>query len=169
MSLGGVLSHEMVRSSESMLGELFALRPRAAPVLHTRPCIIEMRDWIGGLMDREHSPAGNDALSSGFITAREERAISALLSAGSIRAASRSSGISERTIYRYLQQEDFRRELTRAHEFIYAGALLRLRGLAGRAVAVLEEVFNDPRARAADRIAAAREVLTWAEKSARKG
>jgi len=50
-----------------------------------------------------------------------------------------------------------------------AGALLRLRGLAGRAVAVLEDVFNDPDARATDRLAAARAVLTWAEKSARNG
>ena len=121
------------------------------------------------IVDQEQGPPENGRLFDGYVTAREERAIAALVSEGRIRAASRSSGTSERTIYRYLQQEEFRRELTQAHEFIYAGALLRLRGLAGRAVAVLEEVFNDPDARATDRIAAAREVLTWAEKSARHG
>ena len=120
-------------------------------------------------MDQGQGLAENGRLFDECVSVREERVITALVSVGSVRAASRSSGISERTIYRYLQQEDFRRELTQAHDVIYAGALLRLRGLAGRAVAVLEEVFNDPRARAADRIAAAREVLTWAEKSARKG
>lgn len=120
-------------------------------------------------MDQEQFSAENGRLFDGSIGIREERAITALVSEGSIRAASRASGISERTIYRYLQQEDFRQELAQAHEFIYAGALLRLRGLAGRAVAVLEEVFNDPCARASDRIAAAREVLIWAEKSARYG
>ncbi len=120
-------------------------------------------------MGGDQLPADSDRLFGGSVTVREERAITALVSEGSIRAAARASGISERTIYRYLEQEGFRRELAQAHEFIYAGALLRLRGLAGRAVEALEEVFSDPDARPSDRIAAAREVLTWAEKSARFG
>jgi hypothetical protein len=70
-------------------------------------------------------------------TARHDAAVAALLSSPSIRSAANRSGISERTMRRWLRDPLFTDRLTVAQREAQDVALGEVRGLAGQAVAAL--------------------------------
>ena len=78
------------------------------------------------------------------LTYRQQSAIPTIAAAPSIAQAARDSGIGERTIHRWLEDEDFRDELTRVRQEQADFASKELQGLLMRGVEVLSEAMNDP-------------------------
>lgn len=70
------------------------------------------------------------------------RAIVALLLEPTIEQAARSAGISQRTLYRWLRDDEFIQELRAASGAAIEVAVNRIRGLAGKALMVLEEAMG---------------------------
>lgn len=101
-----------------------------------------------------------NALSSSGLTIRQERSIPPLLSSTTTRAAAKAAGVSEATIYRWLADPTFNKALEAARARAFDLSLLRLSGMADRAVDVVGEVLDDKRASAGARISAARVVLS---------
>ena len=88
-----------------------------------------------------------DVLPSGYgrgLPGRQLTAIPVIVSSATIRQAARTLEVSERTIYRWLEDPDFRDELDRQREEAASLALQELRGLLSRTVAIYAESMEDP-------------------------
>jgi hypothetical protein len=92
--------------------------------------------------------------------AREDRAILALLSTPTRRAAAQRTGISERTLDRYLADPGFARRYSEARAAAYTEALADVQAAASEAVSALRRNLRgeDPKAE----VAAARTILDFA-------
>ena len=71
------------------------------------------------------------------------RAIDALLASPSVAAAARACGLSERTVWRYLADPEFKAELRRRQDQAIAATSAALAGLSGRAVEALRDLLAD--------------------------
>lgn len=69
-------------------------------------------------------------------------ALLALLNTRSIRAASRESKISERTLYRFLEDESFRREYRKARSRLVENSIASMQAATGEAVETLLRNLN---------------------------
>ena len=83
-----------------------------------------------------------------------------IASTPSLAQAARISGFSERTLRRWLADDDFRGELTRLRQESAELARLELQGLMLRSVSVLSEALDDPDK--AIRLRAARYAMSFA-------
>lgn len=72
----------------------------------------------------------------------KEKALNALLNSPSIREASRTSGLSEETIYRYLKDTEFKQEYTTARRRIFEQNIFKLQSLHNQAVETLQRNLN---------------------------
>jgi hypothetical protein len=68
------------------------------------------------------------------LTRKANAAIAALLSHATLADAAASVGISETTLWRWMQRDDFRRRLRQAQETVFDGALKNLQGSTTEAV-----------------------------------
>lgn len=68
----------------------------------------------------------------------KEKALAALLETASVRDASHVCGLSEKTLYRFLDDADFKREYTAARRRIFEQNIFRLQSLHAGAVETLE-------------------------------
>ena len=93
------------------------------------------------------------------LTSNQRRALAALLAHPTITAAATACGLTERTLYRYMDLEPFRAALAGREGAIIDAATRRLLALAGDAVNVLRDVMNDPNASHYERLRAADLVL----------
>jgi hypothetical protein len=66
-----------------------------------------------------------------------EKALAALLNSSSVRDAAMTCGLSEETLYRYLRDEDFRREYQQAQRQVVESAIAGLQQAANEAVETL--------------------------------
>lgn len=80
---------------------------------------------------------GNDSLS-----ARQKRAIVALLQSTSIVEAAATAGVGEATVHRYLNDSAFRDELHKRQDSAMAAAASALAGLMGDALKVLSDILQ---------------------------
>lgn len=85
-----------------------------------------------------------------------------LLTSTSVEEISNNTGISPRTIYRCLADEEFKRMFAEAKARLLDGAVLKLRNEASRAVDVLVEVAQDRYANPGARVTAARAIVQLA-------
>jgi hypothetical protein len=85
---------------------------------------------------------------------KKELAIAALLSCRTIADAARSCGLSERTLKRWLRDEEFSRQYRQAKSETLAAAMGKLAANAGEAVEALLAVIRNRRASAAARVSA---------------
>jgi AcrR family transcriptional regulator len=92
---------------------------------------------------------------------REDQALLALISEPTIAKAAEASGISQATLFRYLQDKEFRAEYQRQKRTLLDAALSDLHAAAGDAVACLVEIMTDTKVTPAARVAAARAVLGY--------
>src|SRR5436853_615318 len=94
------------------------------------------------------------------LTRKMEQAIVALLSQPTIQTAAQEVGVSETTLWRWLQHSTFQRQYRDARRRLVEGAISRLQQAAGAAVETLERNLrcNNPPVE----IAAAREILRQA-------
>ena len=88
-------------------------------------------------------------------------ALVALLENPTVAAAAEASGISQPTLFRYLQQPDFRKKYQEAKKSIVDSALAQLQRATSDAVTVLTTLMNDTAISPAPRINAAKAILTF--------
>ena len=91
-----------------------------------------------------------------------EVVLAALLTTPNIDDVVKSTGIPRRTVFRYLNDEDFKRIFNESKMRILDGAILKLRNYAGDAVDTLYKIMNDQFAPYAVRVSAARSILEFA-------
>lgn len=106
--------------------------------------------------------------TSRVLTARQRRAIAAIVATPTLEAAARAAGLSRRTLHRYREDPEFCRAVTEAQRLAYEEALLRAHAAAGAAISALTSILESPGAKGSDRVAAARVLLDHANRVAEK-
>jgi hypothetical protein len=96
----------------------------------------------------------------------QERAIIALLSEPTLRAAASSADISETTLWRWLRDPDFKDAYRKARSDALTQATARLQTLTGAAVEALAEIVGNERVSPHVRLSAASKILEMAYKAA---
>ncbi len=93
------------------------------------------------------------------LTAKQERALVALLDCGEVATASERAGVSRITLWRFLQQPVFQSRYRAARRQLVETAIAQLQSDCTTAARVLREVAEDREAPASSRVAAARTIL----------
>jgi hypothetical protein len=96
---------------------------------------------------------------------KREQAIIALLEQPSIKQAAQSVGISEVTLFRWLQEPDFQRAYREAKHRVVEQAISRLQQVSREAVDTLREVMIDTEKPPSTRVTAAKAVLEMSIKA----
>ena len=96
------------------------------------------------------------------LTPKQEKALAALLIASSIAEAARISGVSERSIFRYVRDYQFRSEYKSVIEQVANLTVSKLQKDALQATAVLTQISQNTEASASDRINASKAILNAA-------
>lgn len=96
---------------------------------------------------------------------QQERALIALLNAPNNRSAAKAAGVSEMTLWRYMQNSDFQAAYKSARRDALESATARLQAGANAAVAVLLNVAENARYSPHARVQAAKAVLDLAYKT----
>ena len=96
---------------------------------------------------------------------RKEAAILALLSQRSVLEAARSADVSERTLYRWMQEPDFDAAYRRARRAAFSQATARLQQMCAPAVSTLGKIMLDSNEPATSRVRAAANILDHAAKA----
>lgn len=73
---------------------------------------------------------------------KQQQAIAAILSSGSITEAANQAGLNERTIYRWMTQDDFRAALYSEEDRVIDIAIRRLLNLSDKAINTFEELLG---------------------------
>lgn len=90
---------------------------------------------------------------------KKEEAIVALLSHRTVEDAARACNKRPRTLYRWLNEQDFRAAYQHARRVAYSQSIARLQQASSAAVSTLLKVMVDPAASASARVGAAKAVL----------
>jgi hypothetical protein len=93
---------------------------------------------------------------------RQEAALVALISEPTVKAAAEASGISQPTLFRYLQDAKFCEQYRRAKRSLLEAALGDLQKASSEAVSTLRGVMADTSAGASSRVQTARAILSFA-------
>src|SRR5712691_1363627 len=101
---------------------------------------------------------------NGRLSARQQKAILALLTEPSVRDAARTVKIGERTLHTWLKDKTFTEAYHEARATAVSQAIARLQQASSEAVDCLKEVMGDPEAAAPAKVTAARTVLEMAVK-----
>jgi hypothetical protein len=102
-------------------------------------------------------------------TRQQEAAIVALLTAPTLTEAALQAGISEPTLRRWLQRDDFQTAYREARRALMSQAMARLQQVTGTAITTLEAIMGDAEATSSSRVSAARAVLELAVRVAELG
>ena len=86
---------------------------------------------------------GDADSTGGELTAKQQRAVQALLTAKSVSAAALAAHVGERTLFRWLTEPAFRAALTAAESNLIDAATRRLLQLQGAALDTLEALLGD--------------------------
>jgi len=93
------------------------------------------------------------------LSRKKEQAIAALLSQLSIGGAAKQVGIGEKTLFRWLQLDDFQRAYKNARRRVIDQAIAKIQYVLSEAVQTLLNVMSDGTAPASARVSAARALL----------
>ena len=110
------------------------------------------------------SPAGAPGSGSAR-SGRKERAVLALLEHPTIEKAAAAVGISDVTLWRWLQTDEFQNAYRKARREAFSQCVARLQNASNAAVGTLLRVMLDREAPAASRVRAADSVLNHAGKA----
>ena len=91
-----------------------------------------------------------------LLTSRQQRAVESLIICTSIRDAAKSANVNQRTLYRWLQQEDFQSAVRHARQLSLTQLATHMQHAVARAAKTLNEVMQDEKATPAARVSAAR-------------
>ena len=90
------------------------------------------------------------------LTSRQQRAVESLITCTSINEAAKSANVDRRTLYRWLQQEDFQAAVRRARQLSLTQLATHMQHSAAHAAKTLKQVMQDEKATPAARVSAAR-------------
>jgi lambda repressor-like predicted transcriptional regulator len=110
----------------------------------------------------------NRTLSADFdckLSPVQEQAIVALLSHANTRAAAKSVGVDEATLWQWLQDKDFHAAYMTARRETVQHALARLQQVSTEAVNTLREVMRDKTAKGSERVSAAKAIIEYSIKA----
>jgi hypothetical protein len=99
------------------------------------------------------------------LTRKQEAAISALLTQGTLAESAALAGIGEATLRRWLQRDDFQAAYRRARREAVSQAVAHLQRVSGEAVDTLRAIMNDDQKPASARVTAARVILDMSIKA----
>jgi molybdenum-dependent DNA-binding transcriptional regulator ModE len=92
---------------------------------------------------------------------KQELALRAIAVSPTLKEAARAAGVSDATLWRYMQEPAFKRRLRNARREAVSHALIRMQRASGEAVTVLEELMRSEKASASARISAARAIIDY--------
>jgi len=98
------------------------------------------------------------------VTHKQEKAIIALLNEPTTKQAAEAAGVSEVTLWRWLQSADFRAFYMEARRVAVQRAIARTQAVMSEAVETLREIMRSSAAMAPARVAAAKAILDYAMK-----
>jgi len=98
-----------------------------------------------------------------MVTSKQEKAIIAL-NQPTTREAAEAAGVSEVTLWRWLQNPEFRASYMEVRRVAVQRAIARTQAATSEAVETLREVMNSQSAKGSERIAAAKAILDYAMK-----
>ena len=110
----------------------------------------------------------SERLEPDDVPAKQQRAIDALLRNPTTRAAARAAGVSEPTIFRWMNEPAFAKAYREARGRILESTLSALQSASSDAVKTLKRVMANNLARPGERVSAARTVLEFALKASEK-
>jgi len=127
----------------------------------------------GGRGQRGHEGAGGpdtgpDAAggAGAALPPKQEGALTALLAHPTVKRAAEACGVPERTIYRWLEEDEaFRRAYRRARRQAFAHAVSLAQQAAAMAVGALVRMLNDPACGHSAKVAAATNLLRFGRES----
>jgi DNA-binding MurR/RpiR family transcriptional regulator len=90
---------------------------------------------------------------------KAEKVLTALLHHGAVRSAAKDAGVSEATVFRYLQDAEFQRRYREARASVVDAAIALMQRLCANAVSTLDTVMHDTEAPASARVSAAKTIL----------
>jgi hypothetical protein len=93
------------------------------------------------------------------LSRRKELAIAALLSQPSIGGAAKKAGIAEKTLFRWLQLNEFQRAYKNARRQVIDQTIAQIQSVLSEAVQTLLNVMSDIEAPASAKVSAARALL----------
>ena len=93
------------------------------------------------------------------INRKKEQAISALLSQPTLKAAAEVAGIGEKTLWRWLQNEDFQDAFMEVRRQLVQQVISNIQRSMSKAVNTLLEVMDDPDSPASSKVQAARSII----------
>jgi hypothetical protein len=93
------------------------------------------------------------------LSRNQEKAISALISSPSISEAAKKVGIGEKTLWRWLQLNNFKRRYQKARRVVVRQAIALVQAGMSDAVKALQEVMRNQKAPASSRVSAARAMI----------
>lgn len=99
--------------------------------------------------------------NSGALSAKQGKAIAALLSSKTVLGAAELAGVSARTLTRWLADDDFKAALLEAESEAIDAATRRLIGLQSAAIDTLQETLGDRKALPGIRMRAAQSILDF--------
>ncbi|MCL2071597.1 MAG: phBC6A51 family helix-turn-helix protein [Oscillospiraceae bacterium] len=102
---------------------------------------------------------------TGNVSPKQSQAVSALISCPTVKQAAAECGISERTIYRWLEKPDFVAALDKARQQVSKRITKAVISRAERAAKVLDEVMSDVEMPPPSRVSAAKCLLDTAFKA----
>ena len=100
--------------------------------------------------------------SEKILNAKQEKALAALLSQPTIREAAREAGVSDRSIFNWLNEPAFSQAYREARAKNVSLAVAGLQRSMGQALEALQDVMTNPDSPASARVSAARTVLELA-------
>lgn len=95
------------------------------------------------------------------LNGKHDRAIAVLLTAPSIAAAAETLGVNERTVYRWLEDADFRTAYLVARREAFSQAVAQVQVTACTGAAVLLAIATDPTKPASARVSAVRTMFEY--------
>jgi hypothetical protein len=101
----------------------------------------------------------------GSLPAKQEAALSAVLSHPTLKEAALAAGISESTLWRYMQDAEFSRRLREARRDSVTHAVTRLQKASSEAVTALLDLMTKQDTPAATRLSAIRTILDYSLKA----
>ena len=116
------------------------------------------------MRDNKSQKAESDPQEPG-LTHKQEQAIAALLAQPTIKAAAVAAGISEATMWRWLQQNEFHTAFMQARRESVRHAVARLQSTVGDAVDTLAKIMKNAKAPYSARVTAARAVIEYSLKA----
>lgn len=93
------------------------------------------------------------------LSAKRERALTALLELGEVKAAAKRAGVGQTTLWRWLKEDAFAAEYRDARRRLVEASVSRLASDSVAASRVLREIAEDKEAPSSSRVAAARAIL----------